>query len=61
MDKLDMLTQNVSATELARRVGISRQSMTARLKTDDCKMSDLQEMAQALGCELVWDWVKKES
>ena len=33
--------------------------MENRFKNDDCKMSDLEDMAKALGCNIVWTWRKK--
>ena len=43
-----MLAQDVSYSELSRQVGIKRQTMETRFKNDDCKMSDLEKMANAL-------------
>lgn len=54
-----MLELDVSYSELSRRLGIRRQSMENRFKNDDCKMSDLEDMAKALGCNIVWTWRKK--
>lgn len=55
-----MMDDNVSISELGRRVGITRQSMSARFALDDCKVSDMEKMAEALGCEFVWSFKKKD-
>ena len=51
-DKL--VDQNMSISELARRGGIAKQSMSTRFAVDDCRVSDLEQMAEAVGCKLVW-------
>ena len=53
-----MLARNVSYSELSRRVGIKKQTMDTRFKKDDCKMSALEKMAEALNCDLVWTFEK---
>lgn len=54
-----LMDENVSLSELGRRVGISRQSMSTRFAVDDCKMSDMEKMADALGYEFQWTFKKK--
>ncbi len=54
-----LMDENVSLAELARRVGISRQSMSTRFAVDDCKVSDMEKMAEAMGYEFVWSFRKK--
>ena len=54
-----LMDENVSLSELGRRVGISRQSMSTRFATDDCKVSDMEKMADALGYDFVWSFKKK--
>ena len=49
-----LMDENVSLSELGRRVGISRQSMSTRFAVDDCRVSDPEQMAEAVGCKLVW-------
>ena len=44
----------MSISELARRCGIAKQSMSTRFAVDDCRVSDLEQMAEAVGCKLVW-------
>ena len=55
-----LMDENVSLSELGRRVGISRQSMSTRFAVDDCKVSDMEKMAEALGYEFQWTFKKKE-
>ena len=54
-----LMDENVSLSELGRRVGISRQSMSTRFAVDDCKVSDMEKMAEALGYEFQWTFKKK--
>ena len=54
------MDENVSLSELGRRIGISRQSMSTRFAVDDCKVSDMEKMADALGYEFIWSFRKKE-
>lgn len=44
---------NISEAELARRLGTSSQALGQRLKTGKFKSADLEEIAAALGCEVV--------
>lgn len=55
-----LMDENVSLSELGRRVGISRQSMSTRFAVDDCKVSDMEKMAEAIGYEFVWSFKKKD-
>ena len=55
-----LMDENVSLSELGRRVGISRQSMSTRFAVDDCKVSDMEKMAEALGYEFQWTFKKNE-
>ena len=41
---------NMSAAELARRVGWSAQNMSNKLKRDNWTQDDLTAIAEALGC-----------
>lgn len=54
-----LMDENVSLSELGRRIGLSRQSMSTRFAVDDCKVSDMEKMADALGYEFVWSFRKK--
>lgn len=44
---------NISEAELARRLGKSSQALGQRLKTGKFKSEELEEIAAALGCEVV--------
>lgn len=44
---------NISEAELARRLGTSSQALGQRLKTGKFKSPELEEIAAALGCEVV--------
>ena len=55
-----LMDENVSLSELGRRIGLSRQSMSTRFAVDDCKVSDMEKMADALGYEFIWSFRKKE-
>ena len=44
-----MVDENLSISELARRCGMAKQSMSTRFAVDDCRISDLEKMADALG------------
>ncbi len=52
--------EGVSLTELAKRCNLSRQSISLRFSIDDCKMSDMEQMAEALGYEFTWSLKRKE-
>ena len=54
-----LMDENVSLSELGRRIGLSRQSMSTRFAVDDCKVSDMEKMAEALGYEFIWTFSKK--
>ncbi|HOP09938.1 MAG TPA: helix-turn-helix domain-containing protein [Oscillospiraceae bacterium] len=43
---------NISEAELARRLGISPQSLNGKMKRDNFCERDLREIARALNCEL---------
>lgn len=42
---------NISQTELAKRIGMSQQNLSKRLKTGKFSDIELQKIAEALGCE----------
>lgn len=44
-----LVDENLSISELARRCGMAKQSMSTRFAVDDCRISDLEKMADALG------------
>ncbi|MBP3428088.1 MAG: helix-turn-helix transcriptional regulator [Clostridia bacterium] len=52
---------NLSESELARRLGISPQSLHGKMKRDNFHESDLREIAQALGLKLEISFVHPET
>jgi len=55
-----MIDEHTTISELAEAIGITRQGMTLRFKADDCRLSDMEQMAEVMGYEFKWEWVKKE-
>jgi len=54
-----MMDENVSISDLADRLGLSRQSVNRWFQVDDIRFTSLEEMVDALGYELEWRLVKK--
>ena len=54
-----LIEENVTIMQLADMCGISRQGMNSRLAKDDCKLSDMEEMAAKLGYKFTWRLEKK--
>ena len=52
---------NISESELARRMGVSPQNLHNKMKRDNFTETDLQEIANALECDLKIEFVKKET
>ena len=55
-----LVDENMSISELARRCGMAKQSMSTRFAVDDCRVSDMEQMAEALGYKFVWYLEPKE-
>lgn len=55
--KILCVRQNISAAELARRLGMSPQNLNAKLKRDTFSVYDMERIAEAAGagfrCEFV--------
>ena len=51
--KLAETCANISEAELARRLGTTSQAFGQRLKTGKFKSKELEDIATALGCEVV--------
>lgn len=51
--KLAETYAGISEAELARRLGTTSQAFGQRMKTGKFKSSDLEDIATALGCEVV--------
>lgn len=54
-----LIDENISISELARRCGMAKQSMSARFCVDDCRLSEFEKMVDALGYELKMEIKKK--
>lgn len=58
--KVWLIRKNVSHSELAMRLGISSQNLSNKMKRDDFKISEIKEIADALGMKFVWYVEDKE-
>lgn len=58
--KIWLIRKNVSHSELATRLGISSQNLSNKMKRDDFKISEIKEIADALGMEFAWSVKEKE-
>ena len=56
-----LFEENVSYAQLAQACKCSKQNMSLRFINDDCKLSDMEKMAEALGYEFSWKLTKKKS
>lgn len=54
-----LFEENVSYAQLAQACKCSKQNMSLRFINDDCKLSDMEKMAEALGYEFSWKLIKK--
>ncbi len=51
--KMAMAYKNVSVSELARRLGTTREALRQRLSRETLKPQDLEKIAEVLGAEFV--------
>ena len=58
--RLFLRNNEISMAELAKRCNLSRQCISLRFSLDDCKLSDMEQMAEALGYEFTWSLKRKE-
>lgn len=49
----------VTQVELASRLGISRQSLSKKMKNNSFTVNDLEKIAEAVGCSLVIEFRKE--
>lgn len=54
-----LIEENITVQQLADKCEISRQGMNSRLAKDDCKLSDMELMADKLGYKFTWRLEKK--
>lgn len=59
--KTVMLEKNMNGKELAKKLNTSQQNLSNKLSADNFKTSDLQAIAEALGCELRITFIDKET
>ena len=52
--------EKISISALGEKIGKKPSNMLNQLARDDFRMSDIEEMAAALGYEFVWDFRKKD-
>lgn len=55
-----LIDENITIQQLADRCEISRQGMNSRMAKDDCKLSDMEQMADKLGYKFIWTLEKKQ-
>ena len=53
-----LIERNMSVTELAEKLGMTRQGLNLRFAKGDCNLSDMEEMAKVLGYKFEWTWTK---
>ena len=51
--KVLCVRSNISMAELARRIGVSPQSLSAKMKRESFTIFDLEEIAAAVGAEFI--------
>lgn len=51
---------DISLAELARRIGISPQNLNAKMKRESFTVSELEQIAQAVGCNYENAFVLKD-
>lgn len=56
-----LFEENISYAQLAQACKCSKQNMSLRFINDDCKLSDMEKMAEAIGYEFLWKLTKKKS
>lgn len=50
--KMVMLEMNVNQVELAKRVGQNQPNLSAKMRAENYRISEYEELCKALGCEL---------
>lgn len=52
--------QGVTGAQLAVMCNMDRHKLRRRFQSDDCMISEMEAMANALGYKFEWRWVKEE-
>lgn len=55
-----LFEKNVSVPDLAKRCGLTPGGMAFRIREGVCMMSQMEEMAEAMGYRFVWSWEDAE-
>lgn len=53
-----LIEKNMTLTDLANKLGTSQQNISAKLKKNNPRISELEEIASALGYELKIEFLK---
>ncbi len=61
MIKILCVKRNTSVAELSVKLGNSKQNLFNKLYRNDMKLSDIEKIAEALGCEISLHFVDRES
>ncbi len=56
-----LLRENISISELAQRLGMSRSGLSYRFLTGNCSMKDMDHIGEAIGYEFTWKMKKKKA
>ncbi len=55
-----LLKENISISELAQRLGMSRSGLSYRFLTGNCSMKDMDQIGEAIGYDFTWKMKKKK-
>ncbi len=59
--RIAMLKQGVSVTQLAEKLGCTTQNISAKLRRDNFREKELQEIASAIGCRFEGHFISEET
>ncbi len=54
-----MIDLDIGQVELASKLGVTQQNISAKFKKNDFRISEMKQIADALGYELKIDFIKK--
>ncbi len=54
-----MIDMDIGQVELASKLGVTQQNISAKFKKNDFRISEMKQIADALGYELKIDFIKK--
>ena len=58
--KIILKRKGMTARELAEKLGTTPQNLQNKLSRDNFKISDIQDIASALGVRFVFDFIEKQ-